>query len=733
MGFQVSPGVNVSEIDLTGIIPAVSTTEGAIAGWFRWGPAEERTLLSSEEELVSTFGEPDSTNFNTFFTAANFLAYGNKLYVVRAIPTDAFNATALQTEATTPDSGTASHTDLIKNQEHHDSLTLSSSAAAAAFIAKFPGALGNSLKVSVCDSALAFESTFTGSSNSTHAFNDANGTFTGNCAVGNTSLILTAFAHESGDQSANATDAGRLQVNSVINNAQTHFTVGDLVRLGNSSIGYQIIPVSAIGDTAMDATYTSGNTTTKWTANVVVTLDTKYRLSAAYAANSTVGDGINSGGITRFWEGRDLVDKAPGQTEYSNNIANNTANDELHIVVWDQDGDITGVKDNVLEVWQGMSRASDAKNESGESIYYKDVIDNQSKWLWVGGTDVRATSNVNTAAQTYANTGTNLNNYVNAENPYTKGLLVGTDGTNPNETSIAIGQLQTAIDLFKNVEEVDSSLVLTGLSRGGTNGEQWANYLIDNIADIRKDCVVFVSPEKADVFNNAGGEFNDVATFAGSLTPSSYAVCDSAWKYQYDKYSDVYRYVPMNGDIAGLVVRTDLTNDPWWSPAGYNRGIIKNTIKLAYNPDKADRDHLYKNKVNPIITQAGLGTLLFGDKTLLAKPSAFDRINVRRLFIVLEKAIATAAKFMLFEFNDEFTRAQFTNMVEPFLRDIQGRRGIFDFRVVCDTTNNTPEVIDSNRFVGDIYVKPARAINFIQLNFVAVRTGVEFSEVVGQF
>jgi phage tail sheath protein FI len=208
---------------------------------------------------------------------------------------------------------------------------------------------------------------------------------------------------------------------------------------------------------------------------------------------------------------------------------------------------------------------------------------------------------------------------------------------------------------------------------------------------------------------------------------------DSGWKYQYDKYNDVYRYVPLNGDIAGLCVRTDDTRDPWFSPAGYNRGVIKNVIKLPYNPDKADRDILYKNKVNPVITQPGQGTLLFGDKTLLAKPSAFDRINVRRLFIVLEKAIATAAKYTLFEFNDEFTRAQFRNMVEPFLRDVQGRRGIFDFRVVCDETNNTGEVIDSNRFVGDIYIKPARAINFIQLNFVAVRTGVEFSEVVGKF
>jgi phage tail sheath protein FI len=208
---------------------------------------------------------------------------------------------------------------------------------------------------------------------------------------------------------------------------------------------------------------------------------------------------------------------------------------------------------------------------------------------------------------------------------------------------------------------------------------------------------------------------------------------DSGYKYRYDKYNDMYRYVPLNGDIAGLMVRTDSTRDPWFSPAGFNRGQIKNIVKLAWNPDKANRDTLYKNGVNPVVTFPGQGTILYGDKTLLAKPSAFDRINVRRLFIVLEKAIATASKFTLFEYNDEFTRAQFRSLVEPFLRDVQGRRGIYDFRVVCDETNNTGEVIDRNEFVGDIYIKPARSINFIQLNFVAVRSGVEFSEVVGKF
>jgi len=284
---------------------------------------------------------------------------------------------------------------------------------------------------------------------------------------------------------------------------------------------------------------------------------------------------------------------------------------------------------------------------------------------------------------------------------------------------------------FKSAADLDVSFIL------GSNADSTlAIHLITNIAESRKDCLAVLSPERADVVNNNsydGKQRDDIISFRDALPSSSYAVIDSGWKYQYDKYNDLYRYVPLNGDTAGLMVQTDSTRDPWYSPAGYNRGNVKNCIKLAYNPSKSDRDQLYKKGINPVVTFPGQGTVLFGDKTMLAQPSAFDRINVRRLFIVLEKAISTASKFTLFEFNDEFTRSQFRNLVEPFLRDVQGRRGIIDYRVVCDTSNNTGEVIDRNEFVGDIYIKPARSINFIQLNFVAVRSGVEFSEVVGQF
>jgi hypothetical protein len=289
------------------------------------------------------------------------------------------------------------------------------------------------------------------------------------------------------------------------------------------------------------------------------------------------------------------------------------------------------------------------------------------------------------------------------------------------------GQITSAYDKFENPDSVDVSLLMAG----ATSGSTVPNHLI-GIAESRKDCLVFISPDREDVIDNYGDESTDVAAAAAALTKSSYAVMDSGYKYQYDKYNDTYRWVPLNGDIAGLCVRTDSQRDPWFSPAGLNRGVIKNVVKLAWNPTKTERDTIYKAGVNPVVTFPGEGTILYGDKTLLNRPQAFDRINVRRLFIVLEKAIARAARSSLFEFNDEFTRAAFVNIVEPYLRDVQGRRGIYDFRVVCDTTNNTAEVIDQNQFVGDIYIKPARSINFIQLNFTAVRTGVDFEEIVGR-
>jgi hypothetical protein len=419
-------------------------------------------------------------------------------------------------------------------------------------------------------------------------------------------------------------------------------------------------------------------------------------------------------GTFATWPYRSQFTANTGTSSYVSNVGG--ANDEVHIVVVDEDGLWSGTSGTVLEKYAFVSKASDARDDSGNSNYYKNVVSSKSKYVWWVAHPATANLSSGTAWGSTANATSFKTTTANVE----YSLSSGADGT------VGTSQITTAWDNFKNAESIDISLCVTG-----TGNSTIAGYVISNIVESRKDCVAFLSPEKTDVVDNAGNEAADVTAYRDTLTSSSYAVLDSGYKYQYDKYSDVYRWIPLNGDIAGLCVRTDNERDPWFSPGGMNRGIIKNVIKLAWNPTKTDRDTLYQKGVNPVVSFPGEGTVLFGDKTMLSKPSAFDRINVRRLFIVLEKAIARAARFSLFEFNDQFTRAQFVSLVEPFLRDVQGRRGITDYRVVCDETNNTGEVIDRNEFVGDIYIKPARSINFIQLNFVAVRTGVSFNEVVG--
>jgi phage tail sheath protein FI len=568
MAFQLSPGVNVSEIDLTTIVPSVPTSIGAFAGPFAWGPIGVITTISDEVRLADTFGTPNSTVYEYWFSAANFLAYSNNLKVVRA----ASIASTLNAVANT----TAAAAVLIKNDDDWLANYSSGSVARGEFAARYAGALGNSLLVSMADA----------NSYSTWAY-------------------ATQFQ-------------------------------------------------------------TTPNTST-------------------FVANQ--------GG----------------------------ANDEIHIIVVDEDGKFTGTRGTVLEKYAYVSKASDAKDDSGNTNYYVNVLANKSRYIhWLSHPTGNTTATYANASSNWGSAASNV--------PFTKlaanvtlSLASGADGT------VSTANVVTAYDLFDPAESVDINLVVSGPANATV-----ADSLI-SMAETRKDCLVFLSPEKADCVDNANDEVTDIKAYRDTLTSTSYAVLDSNWKYQYDKYNDVYRWVPLNGDIAGLCARTDLERDPWFSPGGLNRGIIKNSIKLAWNPTKTNRDDLYVKGINPIVTFQGEGTVLFGDKTLLSKPSAFDRINVRRLFIVLEKAIARAARFSLFEFNDQFTRASFVNLVEPFLRDVQGRRGIYDFRVVCDESNNTPEVIDRNEFVGDIYIKPARSINFIQLNFVAVRTGVSFDEVVGKF
>jgi phage tail sheath protein FI len=568
MAFQLSPGVNVSEVDLTTVIPSGATSIGAFAGPFAWGPVGEIITISNEAKLVERFGKPDSNNYEYWFSAANFLAYSNNLKVVRSFGAATKNAVANGTSV------------LIKNDDDWLDNYSSGATTYGEFAARYAGAIGNSLKVSMADA----------------------------------------------------------------------------------------------------------NTFSGW----------------AYSAQFT---------------------GTPGTSTYTSNQGG--ANDEIHIIVVDEEGKFTGTTNTVLEKFAFVSKASDAKDDSGNTNYYKNVLTNKSKYIrWMSHPTANVGATYSNVSSTWGNTasGTSFTRLAAAPTiSFGGGTAAGADGT------IVAANNITGYNLYSSSESTDISLIITG------PGANTISTTLISLAETRKDCIVFFSPAKSDVVDNAGSEAAACVTQAASIGSSSYAFMDCGWKYQYDKYNDVYRWVPLNGDIAGLCAKTDIEKDPWFSPGGLNRGQIRNVVKLAWNPTKTERDTLYVKGVNPVVTFQGEGTVLFGDKTLLSKPSAFDRINVRRLFIVLEKSIARAARFSMFEFNDQFTRAQFIALVEPYLRDVQGRRGITDYRVVCDDTNNTGEVIDRNEFVGDIYIKPARSINFIQLNFVAVRTGVAFEEVVGKF
>jgi hypothetical protein len=421
---------------------------------------------------------------------------------------------------------------------------------------------------------------------------------------------------------------------------------------------------------------------------------------------------------SRTWEYASAFDSEPVTSAHAKRNSGNY--DEIHVVVVDEDGDVTGANNTVLETYTG-SVAAGAKGEDGQSIFYKDLVNRQSKYLrWM---DHHADGD----ADTLLDSGTTAWGGAASGTFNGKGIIVSgslTGGT--AGTASSAGNIQTAMDKFKNAEEVDVTLLMTANASAATQ-----IHAINNIAEYRKDCVAFISPQEASVVNNSGSEVDSITTDRNNMPSTSYAMMDSGWKYMYDKYNDLYRYVPLNGDVAGCCAYTDGARDAFWSPAGLDRGNIRNAIKLPFNPNKTQRDSIYKIGVNPVTAMPGSGILLYGDKTLLAKPSAFDRINVRRLFILLEKSIANMAKAFLFEFNDSFTRSRFTATVEPFLRDVQGRGGLQDFAVVCDDSNNTSEVVDRNEFRGDIYVKPSRSINFIQLQFVAVRSGVEFSEIIG--
>jgi len=651
MAILTSPGVNVSEFNLTTAVPGVSTSVGGFAGHFAWGPADQLTTVTSEVDLVNKFGKPNVNNYQDFFTAANFLSYANNLSNAR-----------------------------VANQLKFTGTIGATGAGATSF--GLTGATGIAVGMPVYGSAMPNNARITAVAGSTGFTLSAGATG----AIGSTSLTFVQTG-----------------ANSILNSGSTTVIVKNQAAfLANS-------PYSGAGP---------------WIAKYPGFLGDALTVYTIDAGNYAGATGLVAGGSTTV---KSNFATAPSTSTFAINKGATGALDEVHILVVDDSGVISGTAGTVLEKYQFLSKFSDAITDSGVSNYYANVINNQSKYIW------------SNAAPTVTGSGTvawgvSLASFVSGTVFKGANSTWGTDSE--TTASLSGGQddyTSSVVSANSGYNLFATDTVTVDLVMAGNAGPSVVNS-IAGITTTRKDNVLFFSPQYSDVVNNAGSEKTSViSTFNTANLNTSYAFMDCNWKYQYDKYNDLFRWVPLNGDIAGLCARTDQTNDPWISPAGYNRGVIKNVVKLAWNPTQADRDALYPVGINPVISQPGLGTVLFGDKTALARPSAFDRINVRRLFITLEKSISAAAKFSLFELNNASTRAQFVGLVEPFLRTVKGRNGITDFKVVCDTTNNTPQVIDSNQFVGDIYIKPARSINYIQLNFVAVATGVEFNTVVGQF
>ena len=646
MAFSVSPSVIVREVDASQAVPGVATPPAAMAGIFRWGPVNDPILITSENELVDRFGKPTDSNYETFFTAADFLAYSNALYVVRADDS----------------SDTADSTNIVRDANNviDDDETVY-----GAFEAKYPGALGNSLEVAWVTSG-AFSTEVAGVGDIPQD------------GLSNTQVEQT-FEFNANEVAFETANTGQLS---------TTIAAGDILVIGNDSVGYQELEVSTFSETAN--TNLGANTDPLATDDDFVQW---YEYNIGFTKRYTLAEtDLSKLSVTKKWQHNGIFGSAPSASH-------------LHVAVIDKGGDITGVAGTVLEKFENLSTTPGAQLPQGTANYYADVIENGSAWIDVANTTVVGTASGSVASY--------------------ERMSGGTDAT--TESSATLSSLAFAYDTLKNSNELDISMVLGGKADDAATR---ANYLISNVVDYRRDCVAFLSPSKESVVDElkTQAKLTNAIAWRNKVQNSSYWFMDSGYKYRYDKYNDVYRYTPLNGDMAGLASRVE----SWESPAGFRKGVIKNVVKLAFNPNKAQRDQLYSSDINPVMAQAGRGILLFGDKTGLGMTSAFDRINVRRLFIAIEKSIATAAEGFLFEFNDEFTQTQFRNIVDPFLRDIQGRRGIIDFRVVSDSTVNTPEIIDQNKFRASIFIKPARSINVIELSFIATRTGVEFDEIVGQ-
>ena len=695
MAFQVSPGVQVKELDFTTIVPTIATTPAGFVGLFSWGPANEVVTVSSENELRGVFGDPTDANAQYWWTAASFLRYGSNLQVVRAEPITSLNAGHGTLGGVTGcfplDTKLASSTGAFASGLY----------TSGTFVARYPGKLGNSIGVAVWDSAAtgtgghggatfanwgpdgltgAWAAYFRGAPDTSQKAQNATGITTGfndeihivvfdadGKLTGTKNTPVEIYEAVSKATDAKLPDGSANYYRSKINNSSRYIAVTKAVEESLPRGLNQTIGEVYGGD--------AGASFGAFFNPDGVTDANNYTLGLAFGFAGVVGTGYTAGSI--------------GSTVLGGATAG--------------EGTILSVEDVTF-----------AAGVTSQNI----LVDVSSGEFFVGGTfsGYGLTGDFTSVVQKpiVDTRGQALRNGVQLAG----GTASGGDGGVTTEVTL---QYTAAFD---NAEERDVSFLISGPADADLQ-----NSLV-GIAERRKDCIVTLSPQDDAVVDNSDGQATAILADANAITiKSSYAVMDSGWKMIYDPYKDVYRWVPLNGDIAGLMVASDQASEPWFSPAGFSRGRLRNVVKLAYSPNKADRDALYIKGVNPVVAFESEGIVLFGDKTMLAKPSAFDRINVRRLFNILEKSIATAAKFSLFEFNDEFTRASFRNLVEPFLRDVQARRGIFDFKVVCDDSNNTPVVIDRNEFVADIYIKPARSINFITLNFIATPTGVDFEEI----
>lgn len=759
MPFALSPGVTVIEKDFSSIIPAVSTSAGATAGVFSWGPVSEPTTVTSEDVLVERFGKPTDSNFKSFFTAANFLSYTNNLIVNRVDTSGIRNAVVAAggevLDVTFATSGSGF------KPGHDTTVTFSAP--------ETPGGVTATGTVVLSGGAVTGFTIVNGGSGYTSAptvtFSapQVEGGQTARATATIGGGIVTAITITSGFEGSGYTAAPTVTISAAPVGGTTASVTASIatssiskINITNGGSGYTAAPtvnitasntgqVGAVVAPTGVAAIISSNTGVKIKNSQQYLSDFRDYQQSVYGMFAAKYPGAMGNGIqiilvdnavyawasanTSNTTAKLILNSFPGAPGSSTQAARKgISNDELHVLVLDSStGTWTGTPSSVLEKYTYLSKLKGVTRSDGTNLYFRDAINSGSKYLWVLNTPSSVQINDpqnadwNLHVDTVA-TGTNLRDLKSAAQVLT--LSGGVD-----DYSASAGNIQSAFNQFINADLYDISLVAAGDVDLAT-----ANYIIGNVAEVRRDCVVFVSPRNSDgtpIIASGDAGVTAIKSFKDSLTNSTYAVLDSGWKYQYDRYNDAYRWIPLNGDIAGLCARTDYTADPWFSPGGFTRGQIKNVVKLGFNPGQTERDNLYKEGVNPVVTFPGQGTILFGDKTFTSKPSAFDRINVRRLFIVLEKAIATAAKFQLFEFNDDFTRAQFRNLVEPFLRNVQGRRGIIDFRVKCDATNNTGEVIDRNEFVASIFIKPNRSINFITLNFVAARSSVSFDEIGG--